>query len=400
VIRSKGAQQILEEFTKFILSSKNPRLNSAKLKLLEKFGKLINIEKSFRRMSKKLYNSLLVLEISFTELEIKKEEKEKRKQEDYEMLKKLKMKMKLTFKQEQITKSRGFHARLRKDKTKPKDKETIQIEKKIAKRNKQKKTQKFNKRLLETYYALILKIIRLHYKKPIIAVGLKGLMRFINRMPAKFVGQILINLRSIFKLMEEDQSSEGSLLRKLKVIRTMLSLWKKINFEDHLENHFLQNKLYQCFLEVMESDAIEGEVSEDLLEDLYVNFDNLVMKVRVSDSNAVCNWFILLYCLAVRINNSSMTNINLYLMNKMTEKYEKLVYYMDDELQNQKPIRPARDLTMTEDKNISLKNTLMTLKNSLGGNNRGKYLIECLLEKKLMGKKYIGMDLRGFLKIA
>jgi hypothetical protein len=390
----------LEDFTKFVLSSKNPRLDSAKLKLLEKLGKLLSVEKSFRRMSKKIYDSLLVLEISFTELEVKKEEKEKRKQEDYEMLKKLKMKQKLTFKQEQITKSRGFHARLRKDQAKPKDNETIQIEKKIAKRNKQKKNQKFNKRLLETYYALILKIIRLHFKKPIISVGLQGLMRFINRMPTKFVGQILINLRSIYKLMEESKSSEGSLLRKLKVIRTMLSLWKKVNFEDQLENHFLQNKLYQCFLEVLESDAIEGEVSLDLLEDLYVNFDNLVMKVRVSDSNAICNWFVLLFNLAIKINNSSMININLYLMNKMIEKYEKLVYYMDDEMPNQRPIKAARDLSMAEDKNVSLKNSLLELQGSLGGNNRGKYLIGCLLEKRMMGKKYIGMDLRGFLKIA
>ena len=283
---------------------------------------------------------------------------------------------------------------------KVKDKETLEIEKKIAKRNKQKKEQKINKRMLETYYAVILKIIRLHFKKPVLAVGLKGLMRFINRMPAKFVGQILVNLRSIYMLMEEDSvKSEGVVLRKLKIIRTMLSLWKKVNLEDQLENHFLQNKLYICFRDILEKEEkTSGEYSEELMEDLYVHFDNLVMKATVSDSNVVCNWFVMLMCLAKGISNARMTNINLYLMNKMVEKYEKLTYYMDEAGSSAAQVQIARDLTMEEDKSLSLRKELVHLKSTLGGNNRGKYLADCLLNKTLLGKKYIGLDLRAFLQ--
>ena len=288
-----------------------------------------------------------------------------------------------------------------KSKDKTKDNETLEIERKIAKRNKQKKDQKINKRILESYYAVILKIIRLHFKKPVVEVGLKGLMRFINRMPSKFVGQILINLRSIYLLMEKDikTATEGGILRKLKVIRTMLSLWKKVNFEDQLENHFLQGKLYTCFREILENNEEESEEhSSALLEDLFVNFDNLVMKVRVSDSNVVCNWFVMLAALAEKVKNDRMVNVSLYLMNKMVEKYEKMVYYMEEGDSQVKKIKVAKDLMMTEDKSLSLRNSLLTIREGLGGNNRGKYLATCLLEKTLMGKKYIGMDLKAFLK--
>jgi hypothetical protein len=403
-MRSRGAQKVLDKFTLFVFSETNPRINPAKLKLLEKLGKLLNDEKSFRRMSKGIFESLLEMQISFTELEVKKEEKEKRKKEDYEMLKKLKMKQKTTFKQEQIINSKGFHKRVKRDKQQireKKDHETLEIEKKISKRNKQKKDQKINKRLLETYYTVILKIIRLHYKKPVLAVGLKGLMRFINRMPAKFVGQILVNLRSIYMLMEQETEagSEGVTLRKLKVIRTMLSLWKKINIEDQLENHFLQNKLYACFNEILEKPKeTSSEFSMDLIEDLYVNFDNLVMKVKVSDSNVICNWFVMLTVLASKIKNPRIATISLFLMNKMVEKYEKLSYYMDESEGTDGDIRVARDLMMQEDKSLSLRNHLLNLKTSLKNNNRAKYMADCLLNKTLLGKKYIGLDLKSFLK--
>lgn len=393
------------EFTKFVFSSSNPKLSAAKLKLLEKFGKIVNDEKSFRRMSWTILESLLHLEISFTELEIKKEEREKRKQEDYEMLKKLKMKQKVTFKQEQIMKSKGFHKRVKMDKQKQRDKqkdtETKELERKISKRNKEKKDQKLNKRLLENYYAVVLKIIRLHFKKPELAIGLKGLMRFINRMPAKFVGQILVNLRSIYMLMEKngEEANEGLTLRKLKVIRTMLSLWKKINIEDQLENHFLQSKLYACFKEISRGPGKEAkEFSDELVEDLYVNFDNLVMKARVSDSNVVCNWFVMLMSLALKLSNPRLVSVNLYLMNKMVEKYEKLSYYMDEGPETQGELEVASDLTMAEDKSVSLRSSLLNLKSNLKAHNRAKYLVDCLLQKTLLGKKYIGLDLKAFLK--
>lgn len=375
-------------------------MDPAKLKLLEKLGKLVNCEKSFRRMSKKVFECLLELEIAFTELEVKKEEREKRKQEDYDLLRKLKRKQKLTFKQEQIIKSRGFHKRVKMEEYKPRDKETQTLERKIAKRNKQKKEQKFNKRLLETFYAVVLKIIRLHFKKPIIAVGLAGLMRFINRMPAKFVGQILVNLRSIYMLMEQQDAGQSGLARKLKMIRTMLSLWKKVNFEDQLENHFLQGKLYNCFLDLVDSPAQASQTSRDLVEDLYVNFDNLVMKVRVSDSNVVCNWFVLLACLTAKMQHPRMVNTNLYLMNKMTEKYERLVYYFDEDGNDDGRVQVAKQLTNAEDKSVSLRQTLLKVHDSLGGNNRGKHFAQSLLQKTPLGKKYIGMDLRAFLKLA
>ena len=145
-----------------------------------------------------------------------------------------------------------------------------------------------------------------------------------------------------------------------------------------------------------ESDALE-EISQDLLEDLYVNFDNLAMKVRVSDSNVVCNWFVMLACLATTVDDPRMVNINLYLMNKMVEKYEKLVYYFDEE--GNKPIQVARDLTTAEDKSLSLGKTLRALHTRLGSNNRAKHFVMCLIEKRPLGKKYIGMDLRAFLKL-
>lgn len=395
--RSVGAQRVLEDYCGFVMSSTNPRLDPAKLKLLEKLGKLLSCDKSFRRMSKRVFECLLGLEISFTELEVKKEQREQRKQEDYDLLRRLKKKRKLTFKQEQIIQSRGFHKRVKMDQYRPRDKETKTLERQIAKRNKQKKDQKFNKRLLETFYAVVLKIIRLHYKKPVVAVGLTGLMRFINRMPAKFVGQILVNLRSIYMLMEQEDAGVAGLARKLKMIRTMLSLWKKINFEDQLENHFLQGKLYQCFLVLLDASGSAGQAPHELVEDLYVNFDNLVMKARVSDSNVVCNWFVLLASLAAKNNDQKMVSTNLYLMNKMTEKYERLVYYFDDE--GADSVRVARTLTTAEDKSVSLTRTLNNLHDSLGANNRAKHFVQCLVGKTPLGKKYIGMDLRAFLKI-
>lgn len=381
---------MLEDFVRFVFSSENPRLAPAKLRLLERLGKALGEEKSVRKMSKGLFEALLALHIPFTELELKKEEKEARKKEDFDLLRRLRRKQKLTFKQEQIVRSKGFHKRVKTDAL-PKDKETQQLEKKIARRNKTKKTERFNRRLLETFYAVALKIVRLHFKRPVLAVGLKALMRFINRMPAKFVAQVLVNLRSIYALAEADAPSEGSLSRKLKLLRAMLSLWKKLNFEGQLENHFLQERLYRCFLDVL---AAPVAFDAELLEDLFVNFDNLAMKTRVSDSNVVCNWFVLLARLAARLPDARAVNVSLFLMSKMVGKYEKLLYYFDD---SGRAPTLAASLTAAEDKSASLRKPLSELKLRLGGNNRAKHFVECLLEKKPPGKKYIGMDLRAFL---
>ena len=377
-------------------------MNPIKLKILEKFGKLFTIERAFKKISRGLLYKLLDIEIMFNEVEEKKEQRALKKKEDYETLKQFRAKNKVTKKQEQIMKSKGFHQRRtkdRKDRREKRDKEKDILAFKIAKRNKEKKDEKMGRRLLESYYAVILKLIRLHYKKDIVSVGLRGLMKFVNRMPTKFVTQVLINLRSIYILIETEK--KGAFRRKLKMIRTMLSLWKKINFDDQLENHFLQKKLFNCFKEILlqTPETQKVNLQLDVIEDMFVNFDNLVMKPSVSDSNVINNWFVIFMKLSEKTDNSKVRCTALFIMNKMTEKYPKLQYLVEEsDSAETVALKVPRDLMTLEDKSISLKNVLTQLISKMGGDNKSKYLATCLASQSSLGKKYIGVDLRKFLR--
>ena len=255
-----------------------------------------------------------------------------------------------------------------------------------------KKNDLLSKRLLENYYSVIFKLIRLHYSKPVLRIGLDCLMKFINRMPVQFVTQVITNLKSIFALIELD----GVVIidKKLKLIRVMLSLWKKVNFEDQLENYFLQKKLFNCFKELINSE--KKSFSNHSIEDCFVNFDNLVMKPNLSDSSVVLNWFILLLQLCEIPEVDKIKEICLFLMNKMVEKYEKLNYFLDPNDESDNKIL-VRDLMTLENKTLSLKNGLLNILSNCKGNNKLKYLCQTLIEKKTLGKKYIGMDLKKFM---
>lgn len=345
--------------------------------------------------------------------------------------------------------------------------------------------------MLEKYYALILKLIRVHYKKRVFRIALRGLLKFINRMPVAFVSQILNNLQSIYMLIEsenldEDKAQKGKSKKKkrksksqglnqqnsdvmsedkkriffrerwgnkLKLIRTMNSLWGKLNFEGQLESHYLQRKLYSCFLEWIhqkffqskdqvtlkkthksqktenEKNQIEEEKNlkqenqnskeiktpqdkdfEEISEDLFVNFENLVVKPILSNSGTVSNWFILLFKLAAISERPKLTNTSLFLMNKMLERYPKLGFLLDSDNDNQSPennsdnkkfhhdnLKMSPELTYSDNKSLCLFGFLKYFMSTLKRNNRGKYLAECLINRTGLGRKYIGIDLRKFL---
>lgn len=352
---------------------------------------MIAVGRLFKHIAWEVLECLTKTEIMFSELEEKKEEKDKRKKEDYETLKKFREKQKLTKKQESIVNSKGFHKRIKKDKYVPKDKERDELQEKIALRNKEKKNEKLSKRLLENFYTIVLKLIRLHYTRPVFRIGLDCLMKFINRMPVLFVSQVINNLKAIFALLEAE---ENPLIdKKLKLIRTMLSLWKKVNFDGQLENHFLQKKLFSCFKILLTS---EIAISDILIEDCFVNFDNLVMKPTISDSNVISNWFIILYHLAC-YDNRRVQLIAFYLMNKMIERNEKLIYFMEPSDTDCEKIPIPSDLMMLENKTISLKKPLTALISTFGADNKRKYLCQCIVDNVTLGKKYIGMDLKKFM---
>ena len=392
-VKSYASSKVMAEFISKIFKSLNPRLSGIKLKMMEKLSKLIGVERSFRNMAYTVIPAIIDFEITFSEVVEKKEERQAKKKEDYEMLKKLRDKRKMTKKQEQIIKSKGFNKRVVRD-FKKKDVETDQLTEMIASRNKQKKLEKMGKTLLEMYYTVVLKIIRLHYKKNVIKVGLTALLKFVNRMPVKFVGQVLINLRNIYGFMEEDHRA-ASIARRLKVIRTMLSLWKKVNFEDQLENQFLQKKLFDCFIQMFKLE----ETPSAICEDLFVNFDNLVMKVSSSDSTVTGNWFVLLGHLAVENKDKRLRDTALFLMNKMMEHYPKLCYYMDPASTNEhaSKINLPKELSSPEDQSLNMTPILSKFAATLKADNKPKYLINCMVEKLPLGKKYIGIDLRKFM---
>lgn len=412
------------------------------------------------------------MEIPFLDKLQKTEESELRKKEDAAKLRELRSKQKLTFKQKQIIASKGYRLRVRRD-GEPMTKEEKQkneLERMVAQKNVDKKREKAGRVMLEKYYALILKLIRLHYKKRVFRVALRGLLKFINRMPVAFVSQILNNLQSIYLLIESEQNQaeqddeesnetkqkkgkkgkKGKSKResdtksksqlddkarkflkdkwanKLRLIRTMHSLWGKLNFEGQLESHYLQRKLYSCFLEWIKqqfgsitednpnqpreaSNGFETEADKEtneISEDLFVNFENLVVKPLLSNSGTVSNWFILLFKLAAISKRPKLANTALFMMNKMMERYPKLAFLLDpsdvhEEESEEKfahgNLKISGELTYCDNKSLSLCGYMKVYMAGLKRNNRGKYLAECLVNRTGLGKKYIGIDLRRFL---